>query len=140
VVSRARQSLLIFDHDLKPRGFNSPQRCEALRAFLLAGRANKIHIALHETRGLEADCPRLVVLRQQFHSNITIHQTLGVARNANDPLIIADQNAYWHKLHYQHPRSVLVLDDALDTLALTERFNEIWESSEPAIVGGAAGL
>lgn len=140
VIAHAKRRLLIFDIELKSRGFNSLPRCEVLRRFLLADRNNVIRIALHETRGLEADCPRLIALVQQFPSSIRIHQTVGVARGAPDPLVIADDTAFWHKLHYQHPRSVLALGDIQETLALAERFGEIWESSEPAPVGGATGL
>lgn len=140
VVSTAQRRLLIFDHDLKSRGYNSPLRFETLRKFLLALRGNEIRIALHETRGLEADCPRLVRLAQQFPGCIRMQQTVGVARTAADPFVIADESAYWHKLHYQHPRSILAIGDVPDTVALAERFSEIWESSEPVPVGGASGL
>lgn len=140
VIASAKQRLLIFDHALKTRGYNSPQRCEVLRRFLLASRTNEIRISLHEVAGLEADCPRLINLMQQFPGKVRIQQTVGVARSASDPFVIADDVAYWHKLHYQHPRSVLVMGDLLDTMALAERFAEIWESSEPAPVGGATGL
>lgn len=140
VIGRAQRTLMIFDFELKGRGFNSPQRFEALRRFLLAGRQNEVRIALHETRGLEADCPRLLMLKQQFSSAIRIHRTIGVARSAQDPLLIADDHSYWHRLHYQHPRSVLLLDQAFQVRPLIERFEEIWESSEVASVGGALGL
>jgi hypothetical protein len=140
VIAKTKHELLIFDFELKSRGYNSPQRCEVLRKILLGGRDNRIRIALNEIRGLEADCPRLMNLAQQFPSALRIHQTIGVARGAEDPFVIADTAAYWRKLHYQHPRSVLVLNDLQDTLALTERFSEIWESSEPASVGGVTGL
>lgn len=140
VIAMAKHRLLIFDHDLKSRGFNSPQRYDALRRFLIAARTNEIRVSLHEASGLESTCPRLVSLMQQFPANFRIHQTMGVARSASDPFVIADDAAYWHKLHYQHPRSVLVIGDLQDTTALAERFTEIWECSEPAPVGGATGL
>lgn len=140
VIARAQQSLMVFDHELKGRGYNSPTRYEVLRRFLLAGRQNTIRIALHEIRGLETDCPRLLMLKQQFPSAIRIHRTVGVARSAQDPLLIADDHSYWHRLHYQHPRSVLLLDTPIDARPLMERFEEIWESSEAAAVGSALGL
>ncbi len=140
VIGRAQRSLLVFDLELKGRGYNSPQRFEALRRFLQAGRQNEIRFALHETRGLEADCPRLLMLKQQFPTTIRIHRTVGVARSAQDPLLIADDHSYWHRLHYQHPRSVLLLDLTTSVRPLMERFEEIWESSEVAVVGGALGL
>lgn len=140
VISTAKHRLLIFDHDLKVRGFNSPQRCEVIRKLLISARTNEVRICLHEVAGLESACPRLISLMQQFPASFRIQQTIAIARSASDPFVIADDAAYWHKLHYQHPRSVLVMGDIQDTSALAERFAEIWESSDPVPVGGATGL
>jgi hypothetical protein len=77
--------LRIFDITLANRGFNSPARIEQLRQFLVAGRAHRLMIALHETDPLERDCPRLIALLRQFPMSIEIHRTLAQARNAADP-------------------------------------------------------
>lgn len=140
VIARAQRSILIFDVDLKDRGYNTPIRHDALRAFLLASRGNRLQIALHNTQELEADCPRLINLLRQFPSAIQIHRTTGVARDASDPFLIADDAHFWRKPHHQHPRSVLSLGSATDAKPLIERFGEIWESSEPGISSSTLGL
>jgi len=140
VIARAQRTLLIFDVELKDRGYNTPGRHDALRAFLLANRGNKLQIALHNIQELEADCPRLINLLRQFPSAIRIHRTTGVARDANDPFLIADEAHFWRKPHHQHPRSVLSLGSATDAKPLIERFGEIWESSEPGISSSTLGL
>src|SRR5690349_12934676 len=76
VIAAATRTLRIFDVSFFNRGFNSPQRVERLRTFLVAGRAHRILIALHETGGLEADCPRLLALLRQFPMSIEIHRTV----------------------------------------------------------------
>lgn len=140
VIDRARKSLRLFDLHLRDRGYNSPARIERLRNFLLGDRARFIHIALHESESMVLDCPRLVTLAQQFPTSVRVHRTLGQAREAMDPLVIADEAHFWHHLHHQHPRSVLYLEDAAATAPLLERFEQIWELTEPRSPGSAVGL
>ena len=140
VIAKAATTLRIFDYSLDNRGFNSPERFEALRQFMLRSRANEIQIVLHNTDALERDCPRLLMLLRQFPTGVRIHRATGVAQQAQDPFIIADQMHFWHKLHYQHPRSVLTLNSHFDTKPLLDRFDEIWECSEFAVSASAIGL
>jgi hypothetical protein len=140
VIAEARQRLWLFDHVLKERGYNSPARFEALRAFLLGDRRREVRIALHDPDGFEGHYPRLTLLLKQFSANVKVHRTIGVAREAHDAFLIADDAHFWRKPHYQHPRSVLTLHSPGDAKPLIDRFEEIWESSEPAVSAETTGL
>lgn len=48
VIAAARTTLSIFDYNLEQRGYGDVARIERLRRFLLAGRAHRLRIALHE--------------------------------------------------------------------------------------------
>jgi hypothetical protein len=140
VISVADRTLRIFDVSLSGRGFNSPARAAALREFLVRGRSHRILIALHETDLLERENPRLLTLLRQFPMSIEIHRTLAQARNANDPFVLADDHSLWHQLHYEQPRAVVALHLPADTLPISQRFDEIWELSEPAVSATTLGL
>jgi hypothetical protein len=140
VVGAAERTLRIFDISLSNRGFNSPARADALREFLVRGRAHRILIALHETELLERENPRLLTLLRQFPMSIEIHRTLAQARNAADPFILADDHSVWHQLHYEQPRAFLALHSPADALPISQRFDEIWELSEPAVSATTLGL
>ena len=140
VIAKATKSLRIFDHSLKDRGFNAPERFEVLREFIRRDRANEIQIVLHETDGLERDCPRVIILLRQFPSAVKIHRTTGQGQQAGDPVIIADRAHFWHKLYFEHPRSVMSLNSPGDAKPLLDRFDEIWECSEPAVSATVPGL
>lgn len=140
VIAQAQHRLWIFDHALKDRGYNAPARYEAMRSFMLGDRRRELRIVLHETAGFEGQCPRLMMLLKQFSAGMKIQRTVGVAREAPDAFVIADDAHYWRKLHYQHPRSVLTLNSSSDTKPLIERFEEIWESSEPGVAAETSGL
>jgi len=140
VIGVAQRTIRVFDANLAHRGFNTPGRAERLRQFLVAGRAHRLLIALHETDGLERDAPRLLALLRQFPMSIEIHRTLAQARNAMDPFIVADDHSVWHQLHIEQPRAIVAIHSPADALALAQRFEEIWELSEPAVSATTLGL
>ena len=140
VIASAQRTLRIFDISLSNRGFNSPARAEKLRHLLVAGRAHRILIALHDTELLERENPRLLILLRQFPMSIEIHRTLAQARDASDPFVIADDHSVWRQMHYTQPRSIVALHSPADVLPIVQRFEEIWDLSEPAVSATTTGL
>lgn len=140
VVGVARRTLRIFDISLSNRGFNAPGLTEKLRQFLVAGRAHRMFIALHNTDLLERESPRLLQLLRQFPMSIEIHRTLAQARNAMDPFVVADDHSVWHQHHFEQPRAIVALHSPADAMPILQRFDEIWELSEPAVSATTLGL
>jgi hypothetical protein len=140
VINAAERTLRIFDISLANRGFNSPARADRLREFLVRGRTHRLLIALHETEGLERDCPRLITLLRQFPMSIEIHRTLGQAREARDPFVLADDHSVWHQLHFEQLRAIVAVRSPADALPIAQRFDEIWDLSEPAVSATTLGL
>jgi len=140
VVGAAERTLRVFDISLSNRGFNSPGLTEKLRQFLVAGRAHRLLIALHNTELLERESPRLLQLLRQFPMSIEIHRTLAEARNAMDPFVVADDHSVWHQHHHEQPRAIVALRSPADATPIMQRFEEIWELSEPAVWPNTLGL
>jgi hypothetical protein len=140
VVGAAQRTIRVFDVSLSNRGFNSPGLTDKLRQFLVAGRSHRLFIALHETELLERENPRLLALLRQFPMSIEIHRTLAQARNANDPFVVADDHSVWHQQHYEQPRAVVALHSPADAMPIMQRFDEIWDLSEPAVSATTLGL
>lgn len=140
VIGEAQHAIRVFDISLGNRGFNAPALNEKLRQFLVAGRAHRLYIALHTTDHLDRECPRLLALLRQFPMSIEIHRTLGQARNAMDPFVIADDHSVWHQHHHEQPRSVVALHSPPDAVPILQRFDEIWQLSEPAVSATTLGL
>ena len=122
------------------RAWNSTARIELLRQFLLANRANRLLILLHDTQPLAAECPRLIALAQQFSHACTIRETLRAARQAADPFVILDGNHYVHRFHYDHMRAAQGTHDAAGAQQLIERFSEIQDCSGPPLAANVTGL
>lgn len=140
VIASAQSTIRVFDISLSNRGFNSPALTETLRQFFVAGRSHRLLIALHSTELLERESPRLLNLLRQYPMSIEIHRTLAQARNAMDPFVVADDRGVWHQLHASQPRAIVALDSPSDATPIAQRFDEIWELSEPAVSAQQLGL
>lgn len=143
VLMQTMREVRVFDINpgsLKDRGLGQPACIEALRNLLLENRDHRLRIALHDTKGIEGELPRLVALLTLFSGQMQIHRTMGQAVEARDPMIIADDAHFWRKLHVDHPRSVMTLHSTVDARPFVERFEEIWELSEIAVTGSSLGL
>lgn len=140
VIRAAQRTLRVFDTTFTNRGWNAPERIEAVRRFIVAGRAHRVLVALHETESMERECPRLLALLRQFPMSIEIHRTLAQARNAADPFVVADDHSVWRQMHYEQPRAIVALHSPADAAPIAERFDEIWALSEPAVSATTLGL
>lgn len=133
------RAIRVFDNIL-PRAWNSPERYEALRQFLLANRMNRLLIVVHEAGPIEQECPRMVDLVRNFGAAVRIHQTLTPAKGVYDPFVVFDANHYVHRFHYRYLRAAHGTNDIAGAQQLLDRFAEIWEASTLAVTGGSSGL
>lgn len=139
VIARAKNELRIFDFTLGT-GFNSSARCDAIRAFLSAARRNRLRIVVHEPGPLDRNCPRLLGLLRGFSHAISIHETRQQAKSVYDPFTVADDRDFVRRFHFDEMRGLFALDDPIGAHTLIERFEEIWDASEPAISATTLGL
>ncbi|MEK6594172.1 MAG: hypothetical protein AABZ67_13945 [Pseudomonadota bacterium] len=139
MIPQTQRVIRIFDKNLS-RAYNSPQRFEALRQFLLASRANRLVVVLHETATVRRDCPRMLELLSLFTHAMSIRQTLGAAKLIYDPFVIFDASHYVHRFHYDHMRAAQGSNDVDGAQVLLDRFTEIAEASAPALSANVSGL
>lgn len=140
LIGIARQRLRIFDYNLEDGGYNTLQRFDLLRAFLLRNRSNRLEIVLHDTDYLARFCPRILNLLKQFSHAVSIMETTPQAKGIYDPFAVADQAFYVHRFHYDSPHALLALNDMGSGKTLTKRFEEIKEASGPVRSATTLGL
>lgn len=139
MIPQTLRAIRIFDRSLG-RSYNTPERFELLRQFLLASRVNRLMIALHDTTKLERQCPRMLKLLQQFSYAVSIRETLRPAKLVYDPFVVFDGSHYLHRFHYEHIRAAQGTNDVLGAQQLIDRFSEIWEACGPAVSANVSGL
>ncbi len=140
IIAAAARRIVIFDRDLAEGGYNTAQRFNRLKVFLLSNRRNRIDIALHKTDNLERDCTRMMILLRQFPDAISIHHTLPEAKRVHDGFVIADGIHYVHRFHFDRPRAQLAFNDESNAGLLQRRFDEIWGYTEPTAAATILGL
>ena len=140
VIAHAQRFIQVFDYDLREGGWNSLQRFEALKNFILNDREARLHIVLHNVEYVRRQGVRLLNLQRQYSHAVFIHETLPEARSINDPMILVDKQHYVHRFHYEQPRGELVLNNPDPTQRLLRRFDEIWHASAEAVTATTLGL
>ncbi len=140
LVALASQRLQVFDVDLSQGGWHTAARAEALAAFLRRDRNARLEIIVHDTRWIESSCARLLALQRRYAHAITLYRTGPEARNAMDPLVIADARHFVHRFHVDHPRAALAVEQPQLARPLVMRFAEIWATGEPGLGPTVLGL
>jgi hypothetical protein len=139
LTARAQQSIRIFDH-APSAAFNSPGRCEELARFLRAGGPSRLHIVLHTVHGAERMSPRLLALLQRFTHVAQARQTPRWARHVYDRFVVFDSLHYLHAFHHAHARFARGTNDIEGAQQLVERFDELWDISQPVFGASVLGL
>ena len=139
LIPQTVRMIRVFDQTLATP-WNSSERFEVLRQFLLANRANRLLIVVHDAEPIERDRPRMVELVRQFGTAVRIHATLSPAKQVYDPFVVFDANHYVHRFHYRFLRAAQGTNDLIGARELLDRFAEIWDASAPAVSGGTSGL
>ncbi|HET7764002.1 MAG TPA: hypothetical protein VFK92_02820 [Burkholderiales bacterium] len=140
VLGLARRELRIFDPDLSELEMNSAQRVETLSRFLRGGASRRVLIALHDVDYVSKRCPRFIALLGVYASSVFIYRTTGDAAKVQDCFVLADADHLVRRPVTAQPRGVLVIGDPKECQPMRERFDEIWESSEPAVSANTTGL
>jgi hypothetical protein len=139
LIDLAQQKLVVFDRDLAELGWSGARRADRLEAFLRRRHA-KLSLIVHDTRHLEASCPRILALLKVYGHAMQVWRTGLDARGALDALVIADDRHYLHRYHVDQPRATFAIGNPAAAKPLGARFEEIWATGEPALGGSVLGL
>ena len=139
LIPQAQRIIRVFDQGLS-RAWNSPERYETLRQFLLANRKNRLLIVVHDAEPIVRECPRTVELVRQFGTAVRIHETLVAAKQVYDPFVVFDAIHYVHRFHHRFLRAAQGTNDLLGAQQLIDRHAELWDASALAVSAGTSGL
>jgi hypothetical protein len=137
-LTRARQSLDLFDPDFVLFNLGSLDVDNVLRTFLRGG--GRMRLAMHSTTHLERDCPRFLRLLRDFGHLAECRATGRGLRHLTDSFCIGDQVDVVRRFHSDHARgeAAFGMQGAADICR--ERFAGIWDESKPALHPTTTGL
>jgi hypothetical protein len=136
----AEHNLYLFEKDFDRLEFNSEERYNILRSFLLSSPVHKLHILAHDTCYLSTKCPRMMNLLQQFSGNMFIYQTPKNLQHIAAPFSVADDEHSVRRFHFDDARGMFAIQDSASAHVLKARFMEMWASSHPAPSSTRLGL
>ena len=136
----ARRELRVFDPDLVQLALDVPERIARLESFLRRTRGNRLLIAVHDPTHFARHSSRLGQLITMFSTDVAVHQTTGEAARVQDCFVLADGEHVVRRAVAAHPRGVFARDDPHEGALMRERFDQIWESSEPTAPPTTLGL
>lgn len=133
ICALTKHTLLMFEKDFSNIGFDSPERFELLRKFLLSNPNNKLQLLAHDTRPIAQYYPRLMSLFRQFGHNMQIFQTPKNLKHLIEPFAISDESHYLRRFHFDSMMGILVQNDAGNARLYKSRFMEMWQTSHPSV-------
>ncbi len=136
----AQRELRVFDPDLAELDFNARASIDTLRRLLSSGRTHRVYVALHDVEHVKTRCPRLLDLIATFPAALFIFRTEGEATKAQDRFVLADESHVVRRPVAAQPRGAIFIDDPNEAHATRQRFDQIWESSVPAVSATNLGL
>ena len=139
LISQTQRVIRVFDKSLSP-AYNTPARCDLLRAFLRSSALNRLFVVVHDADSMPRVCPRFVSLLQHFGHAAKVRQTPRSARHIYDAFVVFDASHYLHRFHHQQMRFARGQNELAGAQQLLDRYEELWEASTPAAATGALGL
>jgi hypothetical protein len=139
-LTSAQREIRVFDRDLAHMGLSDRMHAELLINFLKGGRSRRLRIVVHDTDWIERNAPRLLSLLRLHSYAIEVRRTPEHLRELTDCWMLADEASGAIRYHADHARGELIAHSPADVQAWWQRFDELWEASEPCSPGSVTGL
>lgn len=127
----ARHSISVYAPLLDPANFNQSRPVDALATFCSGGRPNKARILVDRGDETIRNNSRVAHLARRFSDFIDIRQ-LGEGSGApSDMFVVIDRGGYLHQPDSEKPECIVDFNASHEVGALSKRFEQLWERSEP---------
>lgn len=140
VLELAVSEIAIFDHSLATLRLEEPPRMEKLANFLKKDAVSRLRIIVHEPHLLNSRMPRFMQLATRHSAAIQVRQSPDNLRHLADTHVLADMRHGVRRFHIDHARYALTLDDPAAIRPWQQRFEELWDLSQPCLKTTTTGL
>jgi hypothetical protein len=136
----ATRSIRIFDPDLARLGLETRENAFFLRRFLASAPHNSLQIVLRNAEPFRRDSPRLFELLRDFPHLMQVRECAPQLVNLTDAMLLSDDRHAVIRIHQDHARSRVVIDDAGACRSYHIRFDEILAEGGTPISATTLGL
>ncbi len=140
VLPLAEHEICLFDGDLSKLDLEKRERADYLRRFLAASPRNRLRIVLRNADPFRRMRPRLFTLLADFPHAVEVWEASPPISSLTDSLLLIDDRHALIRIHEDHARSRLILDDAAACRPYRLRFDEILREGGIPISATTLGL
>lgn len=140
LIAAAHRQIAIFQPQLDPSLFNNSAIARALASFVATHRHNHVRLLVEDAGQTVRDNGRIVGLCRQLSDFIRMHGVSEEHRGIREMFVIADRDGYLHQSDLARPECVADLHDRQHANQLAQRFERMWQRSEPIPTIRTAGL
>jgi hypothetical protein len=124
--------LYLLTQRLEPDLYNHAEIYDHLTALVASNRNAEIHIIAQDTRVAANQGHHLIHLAQKLPTYVQIRTTVTPEhRNFRESWLMADDGAYLRLRNLERYEGYYEIDNKLECRSHLERFEEMWEASEP---------
>lgn len=136
----ATRSLRIFDPDLARLGLESRESEFFLRRFLTSAPRNTLQIVLRNAEPFRRSSPRLFKLLADFPHALQVWECPPHLAHLTDAMFLADDRHALVRIHQDHARSRVIIDNADACRPYLTRFDDILREGGTPVGATTLGL
>lgn len=140
LVSQARREIALFAPELDPALFNTTALDHALISLATGHRHNRARLLVEDAQQAVRDNPRLVELARRLSEFVELRQVAGEHVGLRELFVLVDREGYLHQHDLARPECLLDLHGRREAVELAQRFQLMWDRSEPIASIRTAGL
>lgn len=130
-VQGVRHEISVFAPELDPALFNSAELERLLASFAARHRRNRARLLVEDGEQAVRDNPRLVELCRRFSEFIEMRRVGEEHVGLREFFLFADHDAYMHQRDLARPECIVDPQGRRSVGELAQRFQTMWERSEP---------
>jgi hypothetical protein len=136
----ATRGIRIFDPDLARLGLENQENALFLRRFLTAAPHNTLQIVLRNAEPFRRNSPRLFKLLTDFPCLMQVRECAPQFARLTDAMFLSDDCHALVRIHQDHARSRVIVDNAEACRPYLTRFDEILEEGGTPVGATTLGL
>ena len=140
IAESARRDLVVFAPQMDAHFFNGASFSQALRAFAISQRYNRARLLVEDAEQTLRDNDRLIGLCRRLSESLQLRQVGEEHVGLREMFIVADRASYLYQPDVTAPECVVEPAGRKNAVKLIQRFEIMWDRSEPLPGFQTAGL
>jgi len=140
LIGGARRDIIIFAPQMDAHYFNGSTLARSLTSFAARHRYNLARILVEDATQVLRDNDRIANLCRRMAEFVQMHQVGEEHLGLRELFIVVDGNGYLRQLDLTEPECIIEPNGRQKAAELRQRFNHMWDRSEPATGLNTAGL